>query len=76
MMFLAVVVLAQLFEQHIGRLDLADALGTEEHGQAVLPVVVQALDFAFGLRSGGVLEAHTVEVQSAAQLGEGVGCVV
>jgi len=34
--FLAVVVLAKIFKQCVGRLDLVDSFGPEKRGQAVL----------------------------------------
>ena len=41
--------------------------------QAPLPEEVTPFDFAFGLWGWSVTEADTVEVQSSAQLGQGVG---
>ena len=51
--FLAVVVGAQLLDQRVGWLDLADAFRAKERGEAVLPVVVQAFHLPLGLRCGG-----------------------
>ena len=40
-----------------------------------MPVIVAAFDFAFGLRGWGVAEFDAVEVESLAELGEGVWVV-
>ena len=73
MFFLGVAVDAQGVEQGIGRGEGGDALGGEDRGQALLPEVVEAFDFAFGLRRGGVAQRDFVEAQRGAELGEGVG---
>ena len=52
--FPAVVMLTQFLQQRIGQLDPADGFGGKECGQAVLPVMVQSLHLALGLRRGGV----------------------
>jgi len=50
-----------------------DVFGGEEGGQAALPVLVLAFDFAFGLRSRGVAQGDAVEVQGGSELGQGLG---
>src|SRR5436305_1317834 len=50
-------------------------LGGKEGGQALLPIVVQALDFAFGLWGGSVAQRDVVKAQSGAELGEDLGLV-
>ena len=63
---------AEFVEEGVGGCDGGDVLGGAEGGQAVLPVLMAALDFALGLRGGGVSEGDAVEVQGGAELGEGV----
>ena len=46
--------------------------GGKVSGQALLPEEVTAFDFAFGLWGWSVTEADAIEVQSLAQLGQGV----
>ena len=73
--FCAVVMLAQLLKQLVGGLDPGDAFGGKERWQAVLPVVMQAFYFTFGLWGGRVLQADAVKVEGSAQLGERIGGV-
>lgn len=73
--FFAVVVIAELLQQVVGSVDVADVFGGEEGGQPVLPVVVQVLHFAFGLRCGCIEQAHAVVVDGGSELGECVGIV-
>src|SRR5664279_1494311 len=73
--FLAVVVLAKIFKQSVGRLDLADSFGPEKRGQAVLPKVMEPLDLALCLGRRGILQAHSIESQGGTQLGERVRVV-
>ena len=47
--FLGVLVLAEIFQQRVGRLDLADCFCPEKHGQGVLPKVMEELDIALYL---------------------------
>ena len=44
-------------------------------GEAVLPELVFAFDFAFGLGRGGVAEGNAVEAERLSELSEGVGDV-
>ena len=65
-MFIAV--LAQFFEQGVGGSEGGDGFGCEERRQALLPVVVEAFDFALGLRRGGVAQGDFIEAQGSAEL--------
>ena len=69
MFFLGVAVDAQ----GVGRGEGGDASGGEDRGQTLLPEVVEAFDFAFGLGRGGVAQRDFVEAQDRAELGEGGG---
>lgn len=73
MALVGVAVSAEVFEQDVGRGDGGDGLGGAERGEAVLPVLVAALDFAFGLRGRGVAEGDAVKVEGGAELGERIG---
>ena len=73
--FMLVSMCEQLFEQGIGATQFEDLVGGQEWGQAFLPVVVAAFDFAFGLGGGGVAQGDAVEVEGGAQLGEGIWVV-
>ena len=57
----------------VGVFEVGDLLAGEEGGEAVLPELMFAFDFAFGLGRGGVAKAHAVEAEGLAELGEGVG---
>lgn len=59
----------------IGRFNFPDIFTGKKGGQAPLPELVFAFDFAFGLRRRGVTEADIVELESRAQLSERVGIV-
>ena len=65
----------ELVEQGVGGLDGEDMVGGEQGREPLLPVVVAAFDFAFGLGSGGVAEGDAVKVEGFAELDEGVGSV-
>jgi len=65
----------ELIQQVVGGGQFEDVLGGQQGDQAFLPVVVAALDFAFGLGGGGIAEGDVVEVEGGAQLGEGVGVI-
>ncbi len=73
--FPGVVMAAQFFEQRIGLRKGGDFFGGKKSGQPVLPEMMGAFDFAFGLRRGRVTQRDFVELQGAAQLGERVGGV-
>ncbi len=70
--FLAVVVVAEFFQQRVGRLDFADGFCPEKGWQAVLPDTMEALDLPLCLGRFGVYEAYAIEPQGCAQLGKGV----
>jgi hypothetical protein len=65
----------ELIEQMIGTHQLDNAFGGQEWHQAFLPVVMAAFDFAFGLGRGRVEQFDPVEVESLAELGEGIWVV-
>ena len=74
--FVLVGVGQELVQELVGGVEVTDLLGGQEGAEAVLPVVVTALDFAFGLRSGGVAQGDAAAVEGGPQLGEcvwGVG---
>jgi hypothetical protein len=73
--FVLVDVGQELVEEAVGPFEFKDLVGGQEWREAFLPVVVAALDFAFGLGCGRVAEGDAVEVQGGAELGEGVGVV-
>ena len=70
--FVGVGVGEELIEEGVGGFDGEDVIGGEQGREAFLPVVVAALDFAFGLGSGGVAQGDAVKVEGLAELGEGV----
>ena len=57
MFFQFVAMHPQFVEQGIGRAEGGDGFGGEDRGQALLPEVVEAFDFALGVRRGGVAQA-------------------
>jgi len=73
--FVLVGVRDELVEQLVGPSQFHDGFGGQQGDEALLPVVVAAFDFAFGLGRGGVEQFDAVEVEGGAQLGEGVGVV-
>ena len=73
--FVGVGVSQELVEEGVGGLDGEDVVGGEQRREALLPVIMAAFDFAFGLWSGGEAERDAVEVKSGAELGEGVWSV-
>ena len=73
--FMLVGVGQELVEQAVGSFQFQDAVGGQERGQAFLPVVVPAFDFAFGLGCRGGAQGDAVEVERGAELREGVGGV-
>ena len=73
--FMLVGVGQELIHELVGSLEFQNAVGGEEGGEAFLPVVVAAFDFAFGLRGGGAAQGDAVEVEGGPELGEGVGAV-
>ena len=65
----------ELVEQAVGPDEFADLIGGQERWEAFLPVVMAALDFAFGLGRGRIEQFDAVAVERLAQLGKGVGVV-
>ena len=59
----------------VGDFDLGNLLAGEISGQATLPELMFAFDFALGLRRGGVAQADVVELERPAQLGQGIRIV-
>jgi hypothetical protein len=72
MFFVFVAVDAQGVDQCVGRGEGGDVLGGEDRRQTLLPEVVEAFDFALGLRRGGVAQGDFVKAQRGTELGEGV----
>ena len=72
---------AEVFEEGVGGGEGGDGFGSAEGGEAVLPVLMAALDFlarpptslfpsassALGLRGGGVTEGDAIEVEGGAE---------
>ena len=73
--FVRVAMRPQGVNVRIGHLDFGDLLAGEVSGQAALPVLVGAFDFAFGLGRGGIAETDVIELEGPAQLGQRVGIV-
>lgn len=73
--FVSVGVWEELVEECVGRFEGEDVVCGEQGRETLLPVVVTAFDFAFGLGSGGVAQGDAVKVKSFTELGEGVGRV-
>lgn len=73
--FVCVDVGKQCVQQGVGTGDFPDVLGSQECGQAFLPVVMAAFDLALGLGCRGVAQGHAVEVKGGSQLGEALGVV-
>ncbi len=62
-----------MVQQEIGLVEISDAFGAEEGGQASLPELVAAFDFAFGLGSRGIAEGDVARAQGGGELGKAVG---
>ena len=73
--FVLVGVGHELVEPMVGPGEFDDLVGGQERDEAFLPVVVTAFDFTFGLGRWGIEPLDAVEVESRAELGEGVGGV-
>jgi len=71
--FMLIGVREKLVKQAVGAFEFEDAIGGEQWWEALLPVVMAAFDFAFGLRGWGVAEVDAVEVEGLTELGEGIG---
>ena len=70
--FVGVAVAAQVRQEDVGGGGRGDGVGGEEGGQAALPVLMLAFDFALGLGSEGVTQRDAVEVAGGSELGQGV----
>ena len=75
MEFVLVAMAPQVRDVRIGLGEIGNVFAGEVGGEAVLPVLVFAFDFAFGLRGGGVAKVYAIEAEGLAELGEGVGDV-
>ena len=73
--FVLVGVGDELVEQMVGPGQFDEVFGRQEGDEPLLPVVVAAFDFAFGLRRGRVAQVDAVEVERGPKLGESVGVV-
>lgn len=73
--FVGVAVTAQVRQERVGGFGGGDGFGGEEGGQAALPVLVLAFDFALGLGRAGVAQGDAVEVQGGAELRQRVGAL-
>lgn len=62
----------QVIEKKICRFDIDDLFGRHQGGQTILPIMVTALDFAFGLGCGSKAQGDTIEMESGPQLGKSV----
>ncbi len=69
-----IVMETQFVDVGIGCIESGDPLRGEIGRQSVLPILVLALDFAFGLRGRSVAEGDAVKFEGLAQGGEGLGC--
>ena len=63
---------AQGVDVRVGLLEVGNALAGEIGGQALLPELVFAFDFALGLRRWSVTETNVVEGESRAELGQSI----
>ena len=70
--FVGVVMEAQRVDVGVGRFDLGNVFTGEIGWEAALPVLVLALDFAFGLGGWGIKEANVIKLERRAQLGQRV----
>lgn len=68
--FVRIGVSQKLIEQEVCGFQRKDIPGGKERRQALLPVVVTAFDFTFGLWSRSKAQGDGIKVQGGAQLGE------
>jgi hypothetical protein len=73
MEFMLIAMEAQVGDVRIGLSEIGNIFAGEVGGEAVLPALMFAFDFAFGLGRGCVEEAHAMEAPGLAELGQGVG---
>ena len=71
--FVLVAMKSEFAHLGVGVFEIGDGFAGEEGGEPVLPELVFAFDFAFGLGRGGVAEGDAVEAEGLAELGEGFG---
>ena len=71
--FVGVAMEAQSVDVRVGIIDVRDVFAGEIGWEPALPELVLALDFSLGLGCWGIKETNVVELESPAQLGEGVG---
>lgn len=71
--FVSVAVAAQFGQERVGVFGCRDGFGGKEGGQAALPVLVLAFDFALSLRRARVAQGDAVEVERRSELREGLG---
>ena len=60
--FVLVGVGQELVEQAVGAFEFEDSVGSQQGREALLPVVMAAFDFAFGLRGGGEAQCHALVI--------------
>ena len=63
----------ELVNQPVGTFEFPDVIGSQQCGEAFLPIVMAALDFSFGLWGGSEAQSDAVEVQRGAQLSQRLG---
>ena len=73
--FRGIAMRPQGVDLRIGRGDLGNLFAGEVGGQAALPVLMGAFDFAFGLGRGSLQETDVIKLERPAQLGQGVRIV-
>ena len=73
--FVLVGVDQELVEQPVGAIEFVDVIGGQERRETFLPVIMAALDFAFGLGRWGIEQFDAVEVKRLAEPSEGIGVV-
>ena len=64
-----------MIEQTVGTFELEHAIGGQQRGKALLPVVMPTFDFTFGLGGEGIAQCDAIAVQGRAKLGKGIGRV-
>src|SRR5687767_4726028 len=69
MFFVEVAMSLEFGNELVGRFQSGDVFAGKESRQSILPGLVVAFDFAFGLRSWGIAEGDTVKAQCIGQLG-------
>src|SRR5206468_2619188 len=63
MLFHLIVMFAEKVKHRVGRTDFTGALSLEKGRQALLPELMTAFNFSFGLRRRGKAHGDTVKVQ-------------